>query len=482
MRRHGVDAPAHPAPVTIACQGCGVAVEPCEPYPFRCPAWSEGGDLDHVLAPRLDHLQRTFPPGTPDNPFVHYRTLLSSWHRATAGGIGDAGYVEWVERLDRAVMDVCGAGFHATPFARNGPLSEALGFAASGGVWVKDETGNVSGSHKARHLMGIELHLKVSERLGLAPRERQPGLAIASCGNAALAAAVIARAAGRHLVAYVPPDAEPAVLAELERLGCKAHVTARVPGTPGDPCYSAFQSAVHAGSLPFCCQGNANGMTIEGGETLAWEVVSELAHGGPPMDRWVVQVGGGALASSCMQALGLARELGAIEQLPRMHTVQTRGAWPLRRAWERLAERVLGPGPEPEFPGADFEQDARTAERLAAPGGRGALDAALRHAATHRSNFMRPWETEPHSFAHGILDDETYDWLQVCQGMCRSGGWPLVVSEDALHRAHELAHSVTPIRVCPTGSAGLAGLQELRRAGIVGAQENVAVLFTGVSR
>ena len=32
------------------------------------------------------------------------------------------------------------------------------------GVRVKDETGNVSGSHKARHLMGILIYLEVLER------------------------------------------------------------------------------------------------------------------------------------------------------------------------------------------------------------------------------------------------------------------------------------------------------------------------------
>ena len=41
----------------------------------------------------------------------------------------------------------------------------------------------------------------------------------------------------------------------------------------------------------------------------------------------------------------------------------------------------------------------------------------LAWAARHRSAFMWPWETEPHSVADGILDDETYDWLAVVRGM-----------------------------------------------------------------
>jgi len=60
-------------------------------------------------------------------------------------------------------------------------------------IWVKDETDNVAGSHKARHMFGLLVHLEVVRRLGMTERPLPP-LAIASCGNAALAAAVVAAA------------------------------------------------------------------------------------------------------------------------------------------------------------------------------------------------------------------------------------------------------------------------------------------------
>ena len=72
---------------------------------------------------------------------------------------------------------------------------------------MKDETGNVAGSHKARHLVSILLHLKAAELVGLGGRE--PGLAIASCGNAALAAATLAAADHRELEVFVPTWASP---------------------------------------------------------------------------------------------------------------------------------------------------------------------------------------------------------------------------------------------------------------------------------
>jgi threonine synthase len=95
---------------------------------------------------------------------------------------------------------------------------------------------------------------------------------------------------------------------------------------------------------------------------------------------------------------------------------------------------------------------------------------------------MSPWETEPRSVAGGILDDETYDWLAVSEGMFTTGGTPLVVDEETLVRTNELARETTGIDVDHTGSAGLAGLLALRAAGTVGEGERVGVLFTGVVR
>ena len=94
---------------------------------------------------------------------------------------------------------------------------------------------------------------------------------------------------------------------------------------------------------------------------------------------------------------------------------------------------------------------------------------------------MWPWESEPKSIATGILDDETYDWRAVVGAMLTTGGQPLVVTEDRLAEANELG-AATGIAVDPTGSAGLAGLLDLRQSGVVGADERVAVLFTGVRR
>ena len=442
----------------LVCGGCGGAPEPGDPYPFRCPHVGIG-DVDHVLVRVLDLDRVRFPdgPAGTGSPFHRYGDLLHSHHRAAAAGVGDEEFREIVTRLDDAVGRVAGRGFRVTPFGRDDMLSDRLGFSATGGVWVKDETGNVAGSHKGRHLMGVLLHLEVAERIGLADPGARPDLAIASCGNAALAAAVLARAADRRLHVFVPVDADPVVLGDLRDLGADVVTCARTPDTDGDPAYLRLRAELAAGALPFTCQGNENGLVIEGGETLGYEIASDLRATGTDLDDLVVQVGGGALASACIQALDEAAQFGVLARQPRVHTVQTTGGHPLERAYHRV-------------------RDA-----LGDTSGRSEIDDALHTAAAHRSGFMWPWEGEPRSIATGILDDETYDWRAVVGGMLTTGGRPLVVTEEQLAQAHDLGRAAG-YRVDPTGSSGLAGLLDLVADGSVGPDARVGVLFTGVER
>ena len=226
----------------------------------------------------------------------------------------------------------------------------------------------------------------------------------------------------------------------------------RDPDRPGDPTWHRFLTAVDAGAVPFCCQGPANGLTLDGGQTLGWELGLAVASAGDTLDHVVVQVGGGALASSTVRALDKLVSDGTISRMPRIHTVQTTGAAPLARALDRL--RDLG------LPSAS----------------------AVTYAAHHRSAFMWPWEEAPHSVAHGILDDETYDWLRLVRAMGETGGEALVVQEETLMRARQMAHEVAGIEASHTGTAGLAGVMSLVESGTIGDDETVAVCMTGRER
>ena len=437
----------------IVCGGCGSVVDASEPYPFRCPHSGDGGD--HVLRRVLDVSRLAFPlEDSEPNPFVRWRGLFHAYHLADAHGMSDQDYVDLVRRLDREVARVDGHGFVVTPFTAAPALAGLLGTGAS--IWVKDETGSVAGSHKARHMFGLLVHLEVVRLLGMTEGPLPP-LAIASCGNAALAAAVVAAAGRRRLLVFVPTDAEPAVLERLRALGAEITVCPREEGVAGDPTYHRLQAAIAAGALPFTCQGNENGLAIEGGETLGYEMAAALAQQGR-LDHVVIQVGGGALASAVAQGLSESAAFGVLSGLPRVHTVQTAGAWPLARAFQRVTAR------------------------LAAGTGDENIHAAVQYASAHRSEFMWPWETVPHSLAHGILDDETYDWVAVVEAMLTTDGQALVVNEDEIAQANDIGMKATGIEVDPTGSAGLAGLAQLCRRGLIGGDERAAVLFTGARR
>ena len=437
-------------------------------HPFHCPRSGEAGDVDHVLRrlltpallPSRVELSTDFAAVEP-NPFVRFRRLLWSYHAARARGLSDARYVEIVEELDEAVRAIDGVGFRVTPFAPDARLASALGVSS---LWVKDETVNVAGSHKARHLAGLMIWLEVLRELGEA--DDPAPLAIASCGNAARAAAVIARAASRRLRVFVPRNTDAALVEEFELLGAQTEVCPRRPGMSGDPSVRRFREVLAEGALPFTCQGPENGLVIEGGETLAFEMLAVLLDRGRRLDRVVVQVGGGALATAVSRAFEEALGLGLIDRLPRLCTVQTRSVAPLARAYGLVAKRVA----------------ARSGVSVEQPVAPDIVDEALDFAARHRSAFMWPWEEEPASIATGILDDETYDWQAVVRAMLVSGGRPLVVSEAMLRKANELARSETGIAVSPTGSAGLAGCLALSAGRELSPGEHVGVLFTGVAR
>ncbi len=213
--------------------------------PFSCPGAQEGDDIDHVLR-RTDAPSAAFPDEGDANPFIRYREFLAAHALAIESGMSDEAFVERVRDLDRAIAGVCGTGFAATPFSPWPALAAKLG-CGSGEIWVKDETLNVGGSHKARHLMGVMLYLLVdARRRGAGAEDRLP-LAISSCGNAALAAAIIGRATGWPLDVFVPSSASDAILERLAQLSATVHVCTRTPGVHGDPCHAAFRVGRRAG-------------------------------------------------------------------------------------------------------------------------------------------------------------------------------------------------------------------------------------------
>jgi len=450
----------------LVCGGCGFEAAADALLTFRCPRAKEGDDIDHIIEvsllgdcaglgrdgiDRVDHIDSGVDAdceADDPNPFVRYRARSFAYAKAREFGMRDADFVQLVRDLDTAVEASCGTGFRVTEWDTDAAFEEET----SHPFGYKDETVGVAGSHKARHLFGLVILIEVAERVGLISPGKlgspESPLAIASCGNAALAAAVLAHAWKRSLRVFIPADADPAVVSELERLGAQIVTCPRTPDLPpGDPCVLAFRAAVASGAVPFTCQGPENGLVIDGGKTLGYELAEAFEEGGTP-DRLFIQVGGGALASATCQAL---EETLGLEGMPMIHAVQTTSCHPLATAFEALLREIGDDSPSP-----DFFHEARQ----------------------HRSRYMRPVTTPVVSIATGILDDETYDWFRVARAMLLTGGSPITVTEAQLEDARE--HAAPDADA--TGAAGLAGFLALLDQDELELGESAGVLFTGIDR
>ena len=407
------------------CATCHHVVAIDTVMPWRCPY--ESGDRHHVLVIESDEKHPAIPRGIfrdDPNPFVRYLDRLAVFEFAKTLGLNDERIVDIVRDLDErvAAVDVGGTGFRITPLGISTGLASAVGH--SGRVWVKDETHNVAGSHKARHLFSILLHLVMLETTGRAPwtsrPKARPSLAISSCGNAAIAASTLAAAAEWPIDVFIPEWAGGIVVDTLDRLGARVHRCPRRPDDPpGDPTVHRFRAAVAAGAIPFSVQGPENSLCLDGGRTIGWEIAERLlADGVSSLDAVYVQVGGGAFAASLSRGIG---EGGVSAPLV---AVQTEGCAPLARACTRYREASI----------------------------------AARELAADWTHYMWPWEHEPVSLADGILDDETYDWVADLREIERTGGRVVVAPEALVSRAADVVPATTGIDASPTGTAGVAGL------------------------
>ncbi|MEO1058650.1 MAG: PLP-dependent lyase/thiolase [Actinomycetota bacterium] len=403
------------------CAVCGARRSIDDPAPWRCPN-ATADDRRHVMLPEQPIVPIEPAAERDPNPFREFDHRCAWSAFAAAHGLTDGDRGALVDRIDHGLAQIGLGGIETTPFGRDDTLSEQLGFVAPGGVWVKDETGAVAGSQKIRHLASIMLHLLAAEAAGLRRSSEREPLAIASCGNAAVAAATLAAAVSWPIEVFVPTWMDPAFGAQLRELGAVVHRCPRLDGDPpGDPAMLRFREAVEGGAIPFTVQGPENALCLDGGRTIGWEIAAACVDAGEPLPDWaMVQVGGGAFAGSLAAGVAVAGGIG-------LHPVQTRGCAPLDRAWCGAASRLRGVTHVPREVAADW------------------------------ASVMTPW-ANPQSLADGLLDDETYDWIAVMNGQLATDppGRPIVVTEEQVVEAHQMA-TAGGYRVSPTGSAGLAG-------------------------
>jgi len=305
---------------------------------------------------------------------------------------------------------------------------------------LKNEMTNPTGTFKIRPL-------SVGFNYGIENRKPPRTFTIASCGNAADALASLAARAGEKLVIFVPEDAAASRIAPLILKGASVFRVKRNPGELGDPTYKLMREGVAKhGWIPVPSSGLDNCAQIEGGKSISFEAIEQMNFKVP--DHVVVQVGGGGLLNGVIKGFIEFKELGLINRLPKIHAVQGEGCAPLVAAWERFS------GKKPK--------NLKAARELLS------MDATLMHA----------WEG-PHGIAEGILDDVTYDYQYCIEGLFRTGGTAITVTDDEIVEAQGMISKTTGLFPCPTASVGVAGAKKLRNLGVIKGNETTLAILTG---
>jgi len=198
-------------------------------------------------------------------------------------------------------------------------------------VWLKEESGNPTGSFKAR---GLSLAVNRACELGA------PGVQLPSAGNAALALTAYAAAAGLPARVAVPEDTPRTV---LER--CRLH-GARVLTSPGTLVEAAARLAGFDDGF-WTLSTLKEPYRVEGKKTMGLELAEQF---GWELPEWVIYpTGGGTGIVGMHKAFDELERLGLIPpgRRPRFVVVQMAGCAPLVRAFER-GEETAEPWEQPD--------------------------------------------------------------------------------------------------------------------------------------
>ena len=280
-------------------------------------------------------------------------------------------------------------------------------------VWLKEEGGNPTGSFKAR---GLSLAVNRARELGA------PGVQLPSAGNAALALAAFAAAAGLPARVAVPDDTPPVILRR-----CREH-GAQVLTAPGTLVDAARRLAEHRDGY-FDLSTLKEPYRAEGKKTMGLELAEQFDWRLPD---WIIYpTGGGTGIVGMAKAFDELQELGLIgSERPRFVVVQMEGCAPLVRAFEAGSE--------------------------SAP----------------------PWE-HPDTRVWGLRVPRAIADFIILRALRSTGGTAIAVPEAGLgDRAANLARS-EGLRVGPEGAAAMAALEMLAARGTIAAGERVVVFQTG---
>lgn len=303
-----------------------------------------------------------------------------------------------------------GEGF--TPLLPAPRLGERLGLPR---LLIKDESGNPTGSFKAR---GLSAAISMARRLGVS------AVCLPSAGNAGSALAAYAARAGLRAHVFVPQDVARLFIMEIEAYG--AHVET-VPGLISDAGRRCAEEAARHGWYE--CATLKEPYRVEGKKTMGYELAEQLGWSLP--DAILYPTGGGTGLIGMWKAFEELERMGFVgPKRPRLFAVQAEGCAPIVRA---------------------FSQGLDTAP-------------AWENARTH---------------AHGLRVPKALGDFLILRALRESHGAGLAVSEAEIVSGVRDAAATEGLFMAPEGGACVAALRKLHESGHLSPEDAIVLFNTG---
>jgi threonine synthase len=303
-----------------------------------------------------------------------------------------------------------GEGF--TPLIPTRRLGAQLGLPR---LFVKDESGNPTGSFKAR---GMAVAVSMAKALG------RTDVCAPSAGNAGSAMAAYAARAGLKAHVFVPKDVPRVFIMEAQAYGAEIETVEGLITDAGKRC--AALAKEHGW---YECATLKEPYRVEGKKTMGYELAEQMGWKLP--DAILYPTGGGTGLIGMWKAFQELETMGFIGPgRPRMFAVQAEGCAPIVKAFQE-----------------------------------GANDAPL-------------WEGA-RTHAHGIRVPKALADFLILRALRESHGAAVAVSEAEIIQGVKDAGASEGFFMAPEGGACVAALRRLKASGHLSPDDTVVVFNTG---
>jgi threonine synthase len=282
-------------------------------------------------------------------------------------------------------------------------------------LYIKDESGNPTGSFKAR---GMTVAVTMARNRGAVE------LSLPSAGNAGSAAAAYGARAGLLVHVFMPRDVPPVFESECLALG--ASVTL-VDGVITDA--ARAMSEARGSRSWFDLSTLKEPYRVEGKKTMGFELAEQMDWQLP--DAILYPTGGGTGIVGMWKAFQEMEALGWVRgRRPRLYSIQAEGCAPIVQAFDSGTETA------PAIP-------------------------------------------NPHTFASGLRVPKAIGDFLILRALRQSGGGAVAVTEDEIHSAWRELGELEGMFAAPEGAATWAGLKTLLKRRAIQPSERIVLFNTG---